>query len=77
MGSNAQQGGKRVSLTKPDLWYFDQLPPTARKALADAMFNWSAGAMYNRFKRGVKGYNSGPAIADRVKEADRLTRRKV
>jgi hypothetical protein len=71
MGANASQGGRRVSLAKPDLWYFDQLPPTARAALANARFAWSAGHFYNRWKRGAKGYKTGQDIAARVALADK------
>jgi hypothetical protein len=71
MGANAKQKGRRVSLAKPDLWYFDQLPPTARQALANANFSWSAGHYLNRWKRGEKGFKSGREIAERVRDADR------
>ena len=71
MSNNSPRVGRRAQVTKPDLWYFDQLPPTARKALSDAAFNWSAGAMFNRWKKGVKGYKTGPDIAHRVHEADK------
>lgn len=70
MGSNSSRVGRRVSLTKPDMWYFDQLPPTARQALADATFNWSAGATLNRWKRGDAGHKTGAEIAKRVREWD-------
>jgi len=49
----------------PDLWYFDQLPPTA-----NAAFNWSAGAILNGWKRGEAGYRTGKQIAERVAKAD-------
>jgi hypothetical protein len=71
MGANASQGGRRSALTKPDLWYFDQLPPTARQALANANFAWSAGYYLNKWKRGESGFKSGRDISDRVKDADR------
>jgi hypothetical protein len=71
MAANASQGGRRVSLAKPDLWYFDQLPPTARQALRDASFSWSAGHFYNRWKRGERGYKTGQDIAARVAIADK------
>ena len=71
MSDNSPKVGRRSQTTKPDMWYFDQLPPTARQALADAAFNWSAGAMLNRWKRGVKGYKTGADIAQRVRDADK------
>lgn len=66
MSANSPRVGRTVRLTKPDMWYFDQLPPTARLALANAMFNWSAGAVLNNWKRGAKGYKTGQQIAKNV-----------
>lgn len=71
MSANSPRVGRRSQTTKPDMWYFDQLPPTARQALANAMFNWSSGSMYNRWKKGLKGYKTGKDIADRVRIADK------
>jgi len=71
MGTNAKQKGGRASFAKPDLWYFDQLPPTARQALANANFSWSAGYYLNKWKRGQRGFKSGREIAERVHAADR------
>lgn len=68
---NAPRVGRSAKVTKPDLWYYDQLPPTARRALADAAFAWSSGSMFNRWKRGVRGYKTGPDIAERVRDADK------
>lgn len=70
MSANSPKVGRRSSVTKPDMWYYDQLPPTAREALANAKFNWSSGSMLNRWKRGLKGYKTGKDIADRVRAAD-------
>jgi uncharacterized protein YmfQ (DUF2313 family) len=70
MSENSPKVGRRSSVSKPDMWYFDQLPPTARAALANANFNWSSGSMLNRWKRGLKGYKTGAQIAERVRAAD-------
>ncbi len=70
MSDNSPKVGSRSSVTKPDMWYFDQLPPTARQALANAAFNWSSGSMLNRWKRGLRGYKTGAEIAERVRAAD-------
>lgn len=70
---NATQSGSRVALKFPDLHYFDKLPPTARAALANAAFDWSAGAVLNKFKRAEKGFRSGKEIAESVKQWDRNT----
>ena len=68
--SNAPHVGRRARTKKPDLWYYDQLPPTARQALANAVFNWSAGAAYNRWRKGARGYKTGADIAERIAAAD-------
>ena len=70
MGSNSSRVGRAVSHTKPDMWYFDQLPPSARQALANAAFNWSAGAVLNRWKRASPGYKTGKQIAANVADWD-------
>jgi len=70
MGSNTPRTGRAARVSKPDLWYYDQLPPTARAALANAAFDWSAGAMFNHWRKGVKGYKTGKDIAERIAAAD-------
>ena len=67
MSSNVSQKGRRARLSKPDLWYFDRLPPTARQALANAKFSWSAGYYYNKWKRGQMSVQE---IARRVAHSD-------
>ena len=69
--SNSPKVGRSYRVSKPDLWYYDRLPPSAREALANANFNWSAGAMFNRWQRGIRGYKTGKDIAARVRDADR------
>ena len=49
---------------KPDLWYFDRLPPTVRAALAGAAFDWSSGWIYSQWKRGKPGLDALAAAAD-------------
>jgi hypothetical protein len=71
MGANATQRGKRTSRIKPDLWYFDQLPPTARQALANADYQWSSGAVLGKWKRGQSGWKTGFDISKRVQEWDK------
>lgn len=68
---NTPRVGRASKVTKPDLWYYDQLPPTARRALADAAFDWSSGFIFNRWKRGVHGYKTGSDIAERVRAAEK------
>jgi Family of unknown function (DUF6525) len=68
--SNATQGGPSFWGRRPDLWYFDRLPPTARAALANAAFDWASGWIYGRWRRGTPGYQTGPDISQRIAEAD-------
>jgi len=56
------------------MWYYDRLPPSARAALADANFNWSAGAVLNKWKRGISGYKTGKDIAASIRQADRMVK---
>ena len=77
MASNARQGGTKGRYRKPDSWYYDQLPPTAREALANAMFSWSAAYFYGQWKRGKLGFRSGSDIAVQVATADRITIKKL
>jgi len=51
MAGNASQGGAAFR-GRPDLWYWERLPPAARAALADAAFDWSAGCVYGLWRRG-------------------------
>lgn len=39
-------------------------------ALANAAFNWSAGAVLNRWKAGKRGYKTGADVAASVAEWD-------
>jgi Family of unknown function (DUF6525) len=70
---NESQGGRAFTGKHNDYWYFDQLPPAARAALANAKFSWSSGALYNAWKRGKPGYRTGDDIAARVAEWDSMT----
>jgi hypothetical protein len=68
--SNASQGGRGWSGKYNDMHYFDLLPPTARRALADAAFEWSSGWVHGAWRRGKRGYTTGPDIAARIAETD-------
>jgi hypothetical protein len=70
MASNATQGGRAFSGRRDDFWYLDRLPPSARKALCDAAFNWAAGWAYSQWQRGKPGFKTGGDIAARIAEAD-------
>lgn len=70
MGDNSPRVGRPARRSKPDLWYYDKLPPTARQALANAMFDWSAGQMYGLWNKGARGFKTGADIAEQVKRAD-------
>lgn len=49
---------------------YDKLPPSARKALQDAAFNWAAPPVVTYWRNGRKGYKTGKEIAARVVEWD-------
>jgi len=68
--SNASQSGPGFRSVRPDWWFYDQLPPTARAALANAAFNWSAGSIHSAWRRGVPGYKTGADIAQAIAKAD-------
>ena len=68
--SNTPRVARASHAAKPDLWYFDKLPPTARQALANAKFDWSSASFYNRWNRGQRGFKTGKDIAARVAAAD-------
>lgn len=71
MGNNANfSSGSTFRGALKDLDYFDKLPPTARQALANAVFDWSSGAVFNRWKAGRRGYKTGKDVASRVSEWD-------
>lgn len=71
MGSNANfSSGASFSGAHDDFYYFDRLPPTARRALANAAFDWSSGSTLNHWKRGDHGYKTGAEVAARVAEWD-------
>lgn len=72
--SNASRVGRRSQTTKPDLWYYDRLPPSARAALANADYAWSSGWLYNAWSKGKSGFKTGQQCAERVKQADRRVR---
>lgn len=42
---------------------FDRLPPTARRALANAQFDWAPTTIYRRWLKGAKGFKTGAQIA--------------
>ena len=50
---------------------FDKLPPSARKALADAVFSWAPQPVLTRWRKGLPGYRSGPDIAKTIARWDK------
>ena len=70
--SNAIVQGAKVVLRESDFFYYDQLPPIARRALANAVFDWSSGATFDLWKRGEQGYKTGVDVAARIGEWDAL-----
>ena len=70
MPGNAMQGGRLFRGRRPDLEYFDDLPPTARQALANAVFDWASGWIFGQWRRGRPGYITGADIAGSIAAAD-------
>jgi hypothetical protein len=70
MPGNATQCGHVFCGRRDDFWYLEQLPPTARKALCDAAFDWAAGWVYSQWRRGSRGFKTESDIAARIAEAD-------
>jgi hypothetical protein len=68
--NNTSQGGRAFFGRHDDFWYLERLPPTARKALYEAAFNWAAGWVYSQWRRGKRGFKTGSDIAARIAEAD-------
>jgi Family of unknown function (DUF6525) len=50
---------------------FDKLPPTARRALANANFDWAETNIYRAWLRGAKGFKTGADIARAVARWDK------
>ena len=49
---------------------YDKLPPSARKALQDALVDWAVQPIYSSWRNGRKGFKTGSDIAARVAEWD-------
>jgi Family of unknown function (DUF6525) len=67
---NTSQSGRGFRGQYDDWHYFELLPPTARKALREAAFNWSAGWLYGLWNRGE--LKTGADVAARIELADAL-----
>lgn len=55
---------------------FDKLPPTARRALANAAICWATQPILTYWRRGYKGYKTGAEIAAKVAAWDNGWHRK-
>ena len=75
MSANSHRGGS-YSYSRDPFKAFDALPPTARRALAAADFNWAAVPVLTRHKQGLKGYKTGKDIAATVSKWDREQHKK-
>jgi Family of unknown function (DUF6525) len=64
--------GNYRSTTKNRMAAFDKLPPSARKALADAVVCWAPQPLLTRWRRGLPGYRTGAEIADMIAKWDRV-----
>jgi hypothetical protein len=50
---------------------YDKLPPSAKKALQDAAFDWAVQPIKTYWTQGRKGFKTGKDIAARVAEWDK------
>lgn len=62
--------GSYYSTTENSMRAYDKLPPSARKALQDAVFSWAPQPLYTRWRDGRKGYKTGKDLAARIIEWD-------
>lgn len=67
----ANSKGSYYSTTENSMAAYDKLPPTARKALQDAVFCWAPQPIVTRWRNGSKGYKTGADIAKTVAQWDR------
>jgi hypothetical protein len=72
----SNSSGSYYSTTQNTMRAYDKLPPAARKALADAAFNWAPQPIVTKWNRGCAGYKTGPDIARKISEwdADRIAK---
>jgi len=77
MSGNAHKVGRRSQASKPDLWYYDRLPATARAALANAERDWSSAWIYNAWNKARPGYKTGPQCAVQIAIADKRRKQKA
>lgn len=54
---------------------FDELPRSARAALAASDFNWKTTGLLAAHRRAETGYRTGPELAERVARRDWITHR--
>jgi hypothetical protein len=62
--------GSYATTSQRTMAAYDKLPPSARKALQDAVVSWAVQPIYSRWRDGRKGYKTGSEIAARVAEWD-------
>jgi hypothetical protein len=50
---------------------YDKLPPSARKALQDAVYCWTTQPFLTRWRNGLPGYRTGKDVAKTIAAMDR------
>ncbi len=76
MAKNNSQGSY-YSTTENSMAAYDKLPPTARLALQNAVFDWAPQPLVTSWRKGVKGYRNGADIARKVAAWDASKIRKA
>lgn len=69
-------GPKFATTPQATMAAFDSLPPTARRALANAAFDWSPQQVLARHRRVERGFKTGPEIAQTFANRDRADHEK-
>jgi hypothetical protein len=71
MSENVRGSGYPCTIER-DLAAYDQLPPAARRAIAEGIDNWAAVPLLKRYLRGKPNYRTGDQIAARIAQTDQL-----
>jgi hypothetical protein len=63
------QGSYRVT-NENQMKAYDNLPPSARRALQDSAFNWACPPLVTHWRKGARGYKTGKDIAATLAQAE-------
>ena len=69
--------GNYYSTPQRTMAAYDQLPPSARKALQDAMFCWATQPIRTKWNKSKPGFRTGHEIAASIEKWDKDHARKT